>query len=195
MKRKFDWLAVQRYCDTGHSLAETLQHFGMSRLGLRKSVARGDLQVCSNFFDDRRAKHDWVAIRLYYESGKSMRQCAKLYGFCTEAWSKAVRRGDILPRPNGVPLEKLLSGERLSKRRIKTRLQSAGILRNECSCCGLREWRGAPLNMHLELLNGDQNDHRLENFRLLCPNCQSAKLDGGGKTPRDSPLHEPARRL
>jgi hypothetical protein len=143
----------------------------MSRLGLRKAAARGDLHVNSSFFFDSRAKHDWVAIKLYYDSGKSMRDCVKRFGFCIGAWSKAVRRGDIKPRPNGMPIEELLSSSP-SLRRLRARLINAGLLKNECGGCGLSEWRDEPLHLTLERINGIRNDNRLENFRLVCPNCK-----------------------
>jgi 5-methylcytosine-specific restriction endonuclease McrA len=194
MNRKFDWLVVQRYCGAGHSLTETLQHFGMSRLGLRKAVARGELCINEHFFDDRRAKHDWVAIRVDYESGRSMRECAKLYGFCIEAWSKAVRRGDILPRPNGMPIQELLSGDRRCRRNVKSRLLGAGLLKNFCTLCGLRDWMGGALSMHLDHVNGQKNDHRLENLRMLCPNCHSQTETYGGRNKRRSRrLQDPVR--
>ena len=193
MKRKFDWSEVQRYCDAGHSLAKTLQHFGMSRLGVRKAVRRGDLCVDSSFFYDRRAKHDWVAIRIFYESGKSMRECAKHYGFCIESWSKAVRRGDVLPRPNGMPIEQLLSSEHRCRGNVKSRLLRAGLLNNLCARCGLRDWRGNGLSMHLDHINGKKNDHRLENLRMLCPNCHSQTETYGGRNKRRNRLLQEPR--
>lgn len=42
-----------------------------------------------------------------------------------------------------------------------------------CSCCGIAEWQGKPLVLHLDHINGIANDNRLVNLRLLCPNCHS----------------------
>ncbi len=42
-----------------------------------------------------------------------------------------------------------------------------------CSWCGVVEWRGQPLVLHLDHINGIHNDNRFENLRLLCPNCHS----------------------
>jgi len=44
---------------------------------------------------------------------------------------------------------------------------------NRCYICGINEWRGMPLVLRLDHINGVNDDYRLENLRLLCPNCDS----------------------
>ncbi len=56
---------------------------------------------------------------------------------------------------------------------MKERLLREGLLRTECEQCGLSEWRGKPLSVHIDHINGVKDDHRLENLRMLCPNCHS----------------------
>lgn len=56
---------------------------------------------------------------------------------------------------------------------LRLRLLREGMLEPRCVVCGLREWQGQPITLHLEHANGKNNDHRLENLRLLCPNCHS----------------------
>jgi Zn finger protein HypA/HybF involved in hydrogenase expression len=56
---------------------------------------------------------------------------------------------------------------------LKERLFREGILTRRCSHCGLESWCNAPLALHLDHVNGDSEDNRVENLRVLCPNCHS----------------------
>lgn len=42
-----------------------------------------------------------------------------------------------------------------------------------CVKCGISEWMGEKLSLHLDHINGCNTDNRLENLRFLCPNCHS----------------------
>jgi predicted amidophosphoribosyltransferase len=43
------------------------------------------------------------------------------------------------------------------------------------------EWRGKPISLHLDHINGDPSDNRIENLRILCPNCHSQTPTYSGK--------------
>lgn len=51
-----------------------------------------------------------------------------------------------------------------------------------CEICAITEWEGQPLSLHLDHINGVNNDNRLENLRFLCPNCHSLTETYCGKS-------------
>jgi 5-methylcytosine-specific restriction endonuclease McrA len=67
---------------------------------------------------------------------------------------------------------------------LKRRLLAKGLLQRRCLECGLTDWRGAPLALVLDHINGDPRDHRLGNLRLLCPNCNSQTPTFAGRNKR-----------
>jgi hypothetical protein len=76
------------------------------------------------------------------------------------------------------PLDEILvEGSTFSRNHLKERLYEAGLKQPVCELCGQGEvWRGAVMGMILDHVNGVSNDHRLENLRVVCPNC-AATLD------------------
>jgi hypothetical protein len=44
---------------------------------------------------------------------------------------------------------------------------------NICSRCGIKEWMNEPVPLVCDHISGDSNDNRIENFRLVCYNCDA----------------------
>ena len=83
--------------------------------------------------------------------------------------------------------EDILAGKHSSygTAKVKKRLIEEGIMKCECAWCGITDtWNGKPIVLHLDHINGVNNDHRLENLRLLCPNCHSQTDTYAGKGKR-----------
>lgn len=68
---------------------------------------------------------------------------------------------------------------------LKQRLLRDGVLQNRCSKCDQSgTWCSEPLVMVLDHINGIPDDHRLENLRMLCPNCNSQQATFAGRKNR-----------
>ena len=56
---------------------------------------------------------------------------------------------------------------------LKKRLYNELHWDKKCSECNLETWQGKEITLELDHINGNNEDHRLENLRILCPNCHS----------------------
>jgi hypothetical protein len=74
-----------------------------------------------------------------------------------------------------IPLTEILDGKHPSYQtyKLKNRMLREGILTNICSECGISEWNGKSISLELDHVDGVRTNHKLENLRLLCPNCHS----------------------
>jgi len=121
------------------------------------------------------------------ENYRTLQRWAVRWKLSTEHFDPGARtrRSGISRR---IPLEEVLV-EHSSYMRgtLRRRLLSAGLKQPVCEICGQGEvWRGQRMSMVLDHINGVSDDHRFENLRILCPNC-NATLDThcGRNTPRE----------
>jgi len=90
-------------------------------------------------------------------------------------------------RANTIPLSDILVSNSTYTNRgcLKKKLINNHILINECAICNmLPVWNNKPIVFILDHINGISNDHRIENLRLLCPNCNSQTITFAGRNRR-----------
>lgn len=88
----------------------------------------------------------------------------------------------------GMPLEQvLIADSTYNSTKLKARSIRAHMLELQCAICGLPpEWHGRPLVLRLDHVNGEHSDNRLENLRLVCPNCDSQLPTFAGRNKRSA---------
>ncbi len=95
-------------------------------------------------------------------------------------WRRAKKLGlywNEIPRTSSkkIPLDKILSGDHPDYQtfKLKNRLILEGYKENVCELCGISEWNGKKLSMQLDHIDGNCHNHKMDNLRLICPNCHS----------------------
>jgi len=75
-----------------------------------------------------------------------------------------------------IPLDNILVENSLytSRNSLKKKLYKEGLKNRECELCGQNEyWMGKKMSLIIDHINGVPNDNRLENLRIVCPNCNA----------------------
>jgi len=85
------------------------------------------------------------------------------------------RRGTVQPRK---PAEAILVRRPPDGPRAKPHMLRRALIESgrpvECVGCGIGDrWRGQPLTLHVDHIDGDFSNCLAENLRFLCPNCHS----------------------
>ncbi len=88
-----------------------------------------------------------------------------------------------IPFKQKIPLEKILSRDSsFQSYKLKKRLFIAGLKFKYCEECGWdKKTLDGRIPLELDHINGDSRDNRLENLRILCPNCHSLKPTHRGR--------------
>jgi len=68
-------------------------------------------------------------------------------------------------------------------------IRKHNLLPDYCSECGiLPKWNGSPLRLQIDHINGNRNDNRIDNLRVLCPNCHSQTHTFAGRNKKSRPF-------
>lgn len=85
----------------------------------------------------------------------------------------------------------LIENSNINSNQLKIRLIKEGLLKNECcECKNTGTWNNKPLTLQLDHKNGNHHDNRLENLRIMCPNCHTqTETHSGKKLKKEKVIH------
>ena len=86
------------------------------------------------------------------------------------------------PKPHRPVQELLVLNSTAQSHVLKKRLFKEGLKKPECELCGWHEMsEDGRIPVELDHINGNHHDNRIENLRVLCPNCHSLQATHRGR--------------
>ncbi|MFJ6656123.1 HNH endonuclease signature motif containing protein [Streptomyces sp. NPDC091377] len=193
-------LGVDPRSSTRHYLRERMRKLGVDtshfeRDGLRwtKEVLEAAVSASGNMCEVLRR----LGVEVVGGQHTHISRRIRAHGIDTSHFTTAVRTDNMRENRRRRTPEEILVEDRSphAKRTPATRLKRAmrelGV-EELCALCGIKAvWLGQPLPLEVDHIDGDWRNNRIENLRLLCPNCHSTTDTYRGRGKR--PVHRASR--
>lgn len=132
-----------------------------------------------------------LGLRAAGHNARTLKRLVEHYGVSTDHFDPDAARA-FPPRPAAPLRDILIEGSTYHRGHLKRRLYEEGVKARRCELCGQDEtWRGETMALILDHINGVPDDNRLENLRIVCPNCAATLATHCG---RNRPLQREPRR-
>lgn len=154
------------------------------RMSKRRSWSDGQLQVA--VAKSRSYRAVLIELKLIPAGGNYAQITSRIKSlnldtshFTGKGWNVGMQFRPTPPKP----IEELLvAGSAYQSHRLKKRLFLSGLKKPACELCGWsQESPDGRIPVELDHVNGDHSDNRIENLRILCPNCHSLQPTHRGR--------------
>ncbi len=133
-----------------------------------ESAAREAIAASTNWSQALRR----LGVRAAGGNHAVLKRWAATWRIPTNHFAPYAQAGAHLQRQR-IPIEQvLIEGSTYTRHSLKRRLYETGLKARACELCGQgEEWRGLRMSLILDHINGVHDDNRLDNLRIVCPNC------------------------
>lgn len=83
----------------------------------------------------------------------------------------------------------LVENSKIVQTTLRRFILNNNLLEYKCFNCEITKYNDKPITLTLDHKNGINTDHRLENLRFMCPNCDSQQDTYGGKNIKRKKQH------
>ena len=143
-------------------------------------------------------KYSKEELELIVKSSKSIRDVVRKLGYGTVGGSNSTTVKNRIEKynidishfsaVNGIERNEeniFIKNSTATQATLRRWYLKGGYTEYKCSICNQQpEWQGKPLTLILDHINGCNTDHRLENLRWVCPNCNQQLETTGYKKMR-----------
>ncbi|MDX3238537.1 HNH endonuclease signature motif containing protein [Streptomyces sp. ME03-5709C] len=134
-----------------------------------REVLAAAVAACSNMNDVLRH----LGVEVVGGQHTHISRRVRAFGIDTSHFTCAPRTRRRLKPEDLLTVQDPATARRIQSDRLRRAMTGAGLAQR-CASCGTDPiWRGRPLPLEVDHVNGDWRDNRLGNLRFLCPNCHS----------------------